>query len=112
MVTSAPLEVVQASLAARLSDDWAANSSGATLVRSEHPFRVEYRHLSGRNTGFTAVLTYQHLGPEQLRAVTSIEAWQQVPGQRDSARPDTVAAFLDVVVSAFRAVDPLVQVSR
>lgn len=112
LLTSAPIGVVQASLAARIRADWAAHSPGATLVQADSPFRVVYRHLEGRNAGFIAVVTYQHLGPQELRAVASVESWHRNPVAVDGNQTDIVVAFMDVVVGAFQSVDPLVQVSR
>lgn len=120
LVTSAPMDVVQSSLARCIPDDRSARTAflgGAMRVRMENPQRIVYQHISKITTGgsgdqFTASITFEQLSPQQLRAVTSIDRWREKDGVTRRAGVDAMQDFMNSVVVAFQAVDPMVQVSR
>jgi len=109
LVTSAPFPVVQARLAEL--------ACGAVRMWADYPQRVVYEHIGSVNGDshdgcFTAVVTFQYLGPQALRAVTSIDSWRDDNGGVSRSEAAAVQSFMNSVVAAFQAIDPMVQVSR
>lgn len=120
LTTVAPLCDVQSSLAHHIPDDRSARATffgGAMRATVQHPNRIVYEHIAKISTGgdgdwFTASVTFESVPPTQLRAVVSIDRWREKDGVTRRAGIDAMQSFVSAVVTAFRAVDPDVQVSH
>lgn len=117
LVTSAPVDLVQASLIDHMCRGRAPGNGATMWVRVANPQRVVYEPIStrtarGEEERFTAVITFQHLGPKELRAVASIDQWPGKGGVIDPAGGQAIPEFMSSVVAAFQSVDPMVQVYR
>lgn len=88
LTTSASMQAVQTSLAQHIPDDRSARAAflgGKMRVRMEDPNRIVYEHISKITTGgggdrFTGSVTFNQIGPAQLRAVVSIDRWRKRTG--------------------------------
>lgn len=116
LVTSAPMAIVQARLAELAGVGRAAGPGKAVRMWPDYPHRVVYEYFgvagNGEHGGFTAVITFQYLGARELRAVMSIDSSAGPTGSVGRSESAAVRRFVNSVVEAFQAVDPMVHVSR
>lgn len=120
LTTSASIHDVQASLAQHIPDDRSARAAflgGAMRVRMDAPNHIVYEHISKITTGgggdrFSGSVTFDQISPTRLQAVVSIDRWREKDGVTRRAGIDAMQNFMQTVVTAFRAVDPAVQVSK
>lgn len=118
LTTTAPIQVVQSSLARYLPDDRSARAAFLGDVMQVHldgPNRIVYDHTPkittpGEGDRFTASVTFKPFGSGRLRAVVSIDCWREKDGVTRRAGIAAMEKFMTTVVTAFRAVDPAVQV--